>query len=105
MSLVAYRSVTADHTGFRAGERARLVAWADENGLEVSIKPADADHAEGMIFVGYGDGVAHWTLYRADGQLWLCCVGDQTAQGREGWKAAVPSVEDALARIIADTKA
>ena len=105
MSLVAYRSVTADHTGFRAGERTRLAAWADETGLEVSIKPTGADKAEGMIFVGYGDGVAHWTLYRADGQLWLCCVGDQTAQGREGWKVAVASVEDALARIIADTKA
>ena len=105
MSLTAYRSVTADHTGFRAGERARLVAWADETGLEVSIKPPSADHAEGMIFVGYGEGVAHWTIYRADGQLWLCCIGDRTEQGREGWKVAVASVEDALARIIVDTKA
>ena len=105
MSLVAHRSVTADHTGFRAGERARLVAWADENGLEVSIQPTGADKAEGMIFVGYGDGVTHWTIYRADGQLWLCCIGDQTEQGREGWKVGVSSVEDALARIIADTKA
>ena len=105
MSLIAYRSVTADHTGFRAGERTRLVAWADENGLEVSIKPAGADYAEGMVFVGYGEGVAHWTIYRADGQLWLCHIEDQTEQGREGWKVAVASVEDALARIVADTKA
>ena len=105
MSLIAHRSVTAAHTGFRDGERARLVAWADESGLEVSIEPADADHEEGMILVGYGEGVAHWTIYRADGQLWLCCIGDRTEQGREGWKLAVSSVEDALARIIADTKA
>ena len=104
MSLIAHRSVTADHTGFRAGERTRLVAWADENGLEVSIKPPDANHAEGMIFVGYGEGMAHWTIYRAHGKLWLCCVGDQTKRGREGWKAAISSVEDALARIVADTK-
>ncbi len=66
MSLVAHRSITADHTGFRAGERAHLVAWGDESGLEVSIKPPGADHSEGMIFVGYGEGVAHWTIYRAD---------------------------------------
>ncbi len=105
MSLIAYRSVTADHTGFRAGERAHLVAWADENGLEVSIEPIGADHAGGMIFVGYGEGMAHWTIYRADGQLWLCCIGDRTEQGREGWKVAVASVDDALARIIADTEA
>lgn len=105
MSLTAYRSVTADHTGFRAGERAHLVAWADENGLEVSIQPAGAGQVEGMIFVGYGEGVAHWTIYRADGQLWLCCIGDRTEQGREGWKVAVASVDDALARIIADTAA
>jgi hypothetical protein len=105
MSLIAHRSVTADHTSFRAGERDRLVEWADENGLEVSIKPAGAHQAEGMIFVGYGEGVAHWTIYRAEGGLWLCCIGDQTEQGREGWKVAVASVEDALARIVADTKA
>jgi len=103
MSLTAHRSVTADHTGFRIGERAHLVAWADENGLKVSIKPAGADHAEGMIFVGYGEGMAHWTIYRADGQLWFCSIEERTEQGREGSKVAVSSVEDALARIIADT--
>ena len=105
MSLVAHRPVMADHTGFRAGERARLVAWADENGLEVSIKPPGAEHAEGMIFVGYGEGVAHWTIFRADRHLWFCSIGDQTEQGREGSKAAVSSSEDALARIIADARA
>ena len=104
MSLIAHRSVTADHTGFRIGERTRLLAWADESGLEVSITPASADHAEGMIFVGYGEGVAHWTIYRADGQLWLCRIEDRTEQGREGSKLPVASVEEALASIIADTK-
>jgi hypothetical protein len=90
---------------FRADERACLVAWADENGLEVSITPAGANHAEGMIFVGYGEGVAHWTIYRADGHLWLCSVGDRTEQGREGATVTVESFEDALARIIIDTEA
>ncbi len=90
---------------FRADERRRLVAWADENVLEVSIKPAGTGQAEGMIFVGYGEGVVHWTIYRADGHLWLCRIEDRNEQGREGSKVAVGSVEDALARIMVDTEA
>jgi len=105
MSLTAYCSAATGHVDFRADERRRLVAWADENSLEVSIKPAGAGQAEGMIFVGYGEGVVHWTIYRADGHLWLCCIEDRTEQGREGSKAAVGSVEDALARIMTDTEA
>ncbi len=104
MSLIAHRPATTGHMDFRADERARLVAWADEHGLEVSIRPASAGHAEGMIFVGYGEGVAHWTIYRADGRLWLCRIEDRTEQGREGSKVAVTSIEDALARIIVDTE-
>jgi len=105
MSLAAHRSITTGYIDFRAGERARLVAWGDESGLEVSITPAGAGHAEGMIFVGYGEGIASWTIYRADGQLWLCHVEDRTEQDREGSRVAVASVEDALARIIIDTEA
>lgn len=105
MSLAAHRSITTGYIDFRAGERARLVAWGDESGLEVSITPASAGHGEGMIFVGYGEGIASWTIYRADGQLWLCYVEDRTEQDREGSKVAVASVEDALARIIIDTEA
>ncbi len=105
MSLTTHRSTISAHIDFRADERACLVAWADKNGLEASIKPADAEHAEGMIFVGYGEGVVHWTIYRADGHLWLCRIEDRTEQGREGSKVAVTSVEDALARIMVDTEA
>lgn len=105
MSSMTHRPAPTDHIDFRIGERAGLMAWADENGLEVSITPAGANHAEGMIFVGYGEGVAHWTIYRADGHLWLCRLEDGTEQGREGSKAVVTSVEDALARIIVDTEA
>ena len=96
---------TTTHVDFRADERAKLVAWANNNGLEASIQPADGEHPNGLIFVGYGEGVAHWTIYRADGHLWLCSVGDRTEQGREGAKVAVESFEDALARIIVDTEA
>ncbi len=105
MSLTTQCSAATGHVDFRADERRRLVAWADENTLEVSIKPASVSQSQGMIFVGYGEGVVHWTIYRAEGQLWLCCIGDRTEQGREGSKVAVASVEDALARIIVDTHA
>jgi len=46
MSLTRHRSATTDPRDFIADERTYLVAWADENGLEVSIKPAGADQAE-----------------------------------------------------------
>jgi len=105
MSLTTHRSAATVHMDFRADERRRLVAWADEHDLEVSIKPAGAGQADGMIFVGYGEGVVHWTIYRAEGHLWLCCIGDRTEQGREGSKVTVASVEDALARIMVDTEA
>ena len=105
MSLTTNRSATTAHVDFRADERAKLVAWADKNGLEAFIQPADGVHPNGMIFVGYGEGLAHWTIYRADGHLWLCRLEDRTATGREGSKLKVESVEDALARIIVDTEA
>ncbi len=105
MSFTTHHFAATCHTDFRADKRRRLVAWADKNVLEVSIKPAGAGQAEGMIFVGYGEGVVHWTTYRADGHLWLCRIEDRTEQGREGSKVAVGSVEDALARIMTDTEA
>jgi len=99
MSLTTHRSATQAHVDFRADERAYLVAWADKNGLEASIEPAGGEYPNGMIFVGYGEGVAHWTIYRADGHLWLCRIEDGTEQGREGSKVAVESVRDALAEL------
>ena len=104
MSLMTHRPAATDHIDFRIGERAGLMAWADENGLEVSITPAGTGQAEGMIFVGYGEGVAHWTIYRADGHLWLCRLEDGFEGSREGSKMVVTSVEDAQARIILDTE-
>ncbi len=105
MSLTTHRAATTGRTDFMANERTHIIAWADENGLEVSIKPAGADHAEEMAFVGYGEGIASWIIYRADGHLWLCHVEDRAGQGCEGSKMAVESVEDALNRIIIDTEA
>lgn len=104
MSLTRNRSATTDHTDFRADEKTYLVAWADEHGLEVSIKPAGGDEPYGMTFVGYGEGIASWAIFRADGHLWLCRIEDRVGQGREGSKMVVDSVEEALATIIVDTE-
>jgi len=58
-----------------------------------------------MVFVGYGQGVAHWTIDRAGGRLRLCRLEDRTEQGCEDSKMTVGSVEETLARIIVDTEA
>ncbi len=105
MQLATNRSATTEHVDFRADERARLVVWADKHGLAASIKPPGAENPDGIIFVGYGEGIAHWVIYRADGHLWLGRIEDQTERGREGSKIAVESVDDALARILLDTEA
>lgn len=105
MSLTRNRSTTTSRTDFMADEMAFLVAWGDENGLEVSIKPAGADQAEEMAFLGFGDGIASWNIYRADGFVWLCHVEGRAGEGCEGSRVAVESVEEALTRIIIETEA
>ena len=105
MSLTRNRATTTDRTDFTADERAYLVAWGDENGLEVSIKPAVAGSSGETAFVGYGDGIVSWMIYRADGLLWLCHVEGQAEQGREGSKVAIEAVDEALARILIETEA
>jgi len=105
MSLTQSRSRTTGRTGFMADERTYLVEWGDEAGLEVSFKLAVTESAEEMAFVGYGEGITSWIIYRADGYVWLCRIEDQAAQGCEGSKEVVESVEEALARIIIDTEA
>jgi hypothetical protein len=104
MSLTKNRAATTERTDFMADERAFLVAWGNENGLDVSIKPAVADLAHEMVFVSYEEHIASWVIYRADGYLWLCRIEDRVGHGREGSKMVVDSVEEALATIIVDTE-
>ena len=104
MSFIMSRFTKTAHMDFRADERAKLVAWADKYAVEASIQPADGEQQNRLIFVGYGKGVTHWTIYQADGHLWLCSIGDRTEQGREGSKVAVQLVADALAKILLDSE-
>lgn len=105
MSLTLSRSLTTDRTGFLADEKAYLIEWGDETGLEVSFKQAVTESAEEMAFVGYGEGITSWIIYRADGYVWLCRIEDQARHGCEGSKEVVESVEEALAQIIVDAEA
>jgi hypothetical protein len=104
MSMTKHRNATVDRTGFLAAERAYLIAWGDEEGLEVSIKQAAGDPGQETAFVGYGEGVASWTIYRAEGGLWLSRIEERAGQGFESPKLRIESVEDGVARIIVDAE-
>jgi len=105
MSLTTDRHITTDSTTLTAYEMAHIVEWGDEHGLEVVVKVSGADHPEDMAFVGYGDGIASWIVYRAEGDVWLGRMETRAGQGFEGSKTAIGSVEDALAEIITETEA
>ncbi len=103
-------SVTADRTPIVHGdlteaERAHLVAWGDEHGLEVILKPSGTSRAAATVFIGYSDGIATWIIYRAEERLWLCDIDYPAGRQCEGSKVAVEHVEQATDRILADTEA
>ena len=102
MSLTMHRSEPTVDMDFRVGKEAYCPASADENGLATFVKLAGAtDHADGIVDVRYGEGIASWNIYSANGHFCLYHI----EQGFEGSKPTVASVEDALARIIVTTEA
>lgn len=86
-------------------ERAYLVGWGDEQGLEVAMDPAGASSATGIVFIGYGEGIPAWSIYRAEGCLWLCDIDYRAGRQCEGSKMTVECVEQATDRILVDTEA
>lgn len=101
MSLTPYHP-TNGTTDFTVAEMAYLIAWGKVNNLEVAIEPVDVDFTCEIAFVGFGEGVAAWTIHRAAGHLWLELLEDRLGQECEGLKMAVRSIDEATARIIAD---
>lgn len=101
MSFIARRTAAPGPTHFTSGETQRLAAWGQAHGLEVVIEPADAAITDEVMYVGYGQGPASWTLHRSNGHLWLARIGDRSGQPCEGWLAAVGSIEAAIAWITA----
>jgi len=103
MYITADHHTVSDVAHLRLAELATLRVWGDLYGLEVEIKPAGAGLSGEMAFIGFGDGVASWSVYWLDGVVWLAFLPDPAGEGFDGWKVAVGSVEEAMARIIAAT--
>ena len=104
MSLTQSRSPTTDRTGFMADERAYLLEWGDEVGLEVSFKPATTEFAR-------GDGIREATEKASRlGHLPRRRI-PMAVPYKIGRRRLVKarkkrsSLDEALARIIIDTEA
>jgi len=98
-------SISAPKTAhLRCDELAALVAWGDRHHLEVTLKPSSANSAGKMAFIGYGEGIAAWSIYWIKGLLWLAFLPDPSGEGSEGWTVAVETVDEAMKRIIAATE-
>ena len=104
MSSITERHRASDTAHLRTAELATLVGWGDLHGLEVAIKPAGADTEGEMVFIGYGEGIATWTVYWIEGLMWLAFLPDPSGQGFEGWKVEVESLDEAMSWIIAETE-
>jgi len=99
MSLTTNRPADLTST-----EKAYLIAWGDEQGLEIVIMPSEAGTIP-RAFVGYGDGIPSWSIYRADGRLWLGDIDHQAGRTCEGFKRALECIEHATDHIQADADA
>lgn len=73
-------------------EKSYLGSWGDTYGLEVIAGAA-------MAFVGLGNGVASWGIYRAAGRLWLSDLDHRGGRQFEGSKVAVERIEQATDHI------
>jgi len=103
MSLTTERPTNVA-TNLTDTERAFLIAWGDEQGLEV-VTPTDASGAAYLAFIGYSDGIPSWSVYRAEGHLWLCDIDYRAGRQVEGSKRVVECIEHATDRIQIDTEA
>ncbi len=99
MPLAISRSTNAIAGDFIAAEVTHLMAWADQHGLEVAIKPVGADVMHEAAFVRCEGTVASWAIFRTNGHLWLDFTADWSRQGFKGWGVKVGSVEEATTRI------
>lgn len=101
MYITADHHSVSDFAHLRLAELATLKVWGDLYGLQVEIKPAGDGLSGEMAFIGFGDAIASWTVYWLNGVVWLAFLPDPSRDGLKGWKVAVGSVEEAMARIIA----
>ena len=103
MYIAPDHSIISNAAHLRQVELATIKIRGELHGLDVEIKTARAGDTDEMAFIGLGDGVAAWCIYWMDGQLSLAFLPDASSEHPEGWVAAVASVEDAMAEIVAAT--
>ena len=101
MCSAARHPVSVTSTDLTASEMDDLTVWGQAHRLEVVIEAAGDDIAVDVAHVGYGYGLASWTIHRGNGHVWLARIGDQSGQPCEGWLGAVGSMSAAMDRIIA----
>lgn len=100
MPLTIARAANPIAGDFIAAEVTHLMAWADQHGLDVAIKPAGADVAHEAAVVRCAKTAASWAIFRTNGHLWLDFTADWARQEFRGWGVEVTSVEEAAERII-----
>lgn len=100
MPLTVARPANTIAGDFIAAEVTHLMAWADQHGLDVAIKPASADVAHEAAVVRCAETVASWAIFRTNGHLWLDFTADWTRQEFRGWGVEVTSIAEAAERII-----
>jgi len=95
----------AHPAGLTADEMDDLTIWGHAHGLEVVIDSAGEGFPVEVAYVGYGYGLASWTLHRGEGHLWLARIANRSGQPCENWLGTVSSVEEAIAKITLATEA
>ena len=97
MSQVIDQDHTSSSTVFTWRERDELTTLGDVYRLSVGF-------IDDVAYVGLSYTVASWTIKWASGRLWVARLADGVGCPCEGWRVAVSSIEDAMARVRADSE-
>ena len=97
MSQVIDQDHASSPTLFTWRERDELTALGDIHKLPVGF-------IDDVAYVGLSYTVASWTVERASGMLWVTRFADGVGCPCKGWRVAVDSVSDAMARVRADSE-
>ncbi len=97
MSQVIDQDHTRSPTPFTWSERDELTFFADVHRLPIGF-------IDDVAYVGLSYTVASWTIKRASGRLWVAPFADGVGCLCEGWRVAVDSIADAMARVRADSE-
>ena len=97
MSQVTAQDYTSRPAGLTWHERNELTNFGCIRGLSVMF-------IDNIAYVGLNYTIASWTIERTSGKLWVARFADGVGCPCEGWRVAVNSVEDAMARVHTDSE-